>query len=193
MAQHARMFLSWPIEQEWTAAAKWSAAKAGASPAVGSVLLITGSLTRRLDHRYGMRLTLKLREQFVDHCEEAEAELLACENAAPCLRRRVSLLHRDEVMFDAESVLPLEFLPADMMEVLQEGKHPLGNVLIDRGLTLARSDLRLALLRCPGLAGDELRWARSSVLRSESGERALVTECFHAVMWHHLEILQRRT
>jgi len=193
MPQHARMFLSWPTEQEWAAAAKWSAGKAGASPTIGSVLLITGSLTRRLDHRYGMRLTLKVRDQFVDHCEKEEAALLECAIAAPCLRRRVSLLHRGEVMFDAESVLPLEFLPAEMMETLHEGKQPLGNVLIDRGLTLARSDLRLARLRCPDHAGDEARWARSSVLRSESGERALVTECFHAAMWRHMEILQRRS
>ena len=80
-----------------------------------------------------------------------------------------------------------------MMEVLHEGKQPLGNVLIDRGLMLARSDLKLARLRCPDHVGEELRWARSSVLRSESGERALVTECFHSAMWQHLEILQRRS
>ncbi|MDX8410364.1 MAG: chorismate lyase [Mariprofundaceae bacterium] len=187
------MFLSWPTEQEWIAAAKWSAAKAGASPEISSILLITGSLTRRLNHRCGMRLALKVREQFVDRCEKEEAILLECAVSAPCLRRRVSLLHRREVMFDAESVLPLEFLPAEMMEVLREGKQPLGNVLIDRGLMLARSDLKLARLRCPDHVGEELRWARSSVLRSESGERALVTECFHSAMWQHLEILQRRS
>jgi len=192
MHQHGQVFLSWPTEQDWIAASNWSARAAGAPAEVAAVLLITGSLTRQLEYRYRMRLQLKIKDQFVDRCEPEEARLLECALSAPCLRRRVSLLHRGEVMFDAESVLPLDSLPVETMEALQEGRQPLGNILIDRGLTLSRSDLSLATLRCPDAGDDAPRWARSSVLRSESGGRALVTECFRPAMWSHLSALGRR-
>jgi chorismate-pyruvate lyase len=93
-------------------------------------------------------------------------------------------------MFDAESVLPLEDLPADLMQHLQEGKRPLGNLLLDRGLSLARSDLSVAQLNVE--SAYDGRWARRSVLRSESGTRALVVEVFHPYAWQRIEGASRR-
>lgn len=176
-------------EQKWTLVRAWSAQKAGVSPAMATVLTITGSLTRYLERRQSMPLTLRLHEQFVDACGSEEALLLECKPGDPCLRRRVSLLHRQALMFDAESVLPLDGLPTELVKQLEEGKQPLGNLLIDRGLSLSRSDLSVAEV-CVA-AGEEKRWARRSVLRSPSGTRALVVECFHAAMWQRLKCLDR--
>jgi chorismate-pyruvate lyase len=56
--------------------------------------------------------------------------------------------------------------------------------LIERGLSLARSDL------CVGThasAQGESLWARRSVLRSASGTRALVSEYFHPEIWTRIE------
>ncbi len=177
-------------EQKWTLVRTWQARKAGVSPGVAAVLTITGSLTRYLERRYGMPLTLRLHEQFVDACGSEEASLLGCKPGDPCLRRRVSLLHRQSLMFDAESVLPLDGLPAELVRLLEEGRQPLGNLLIDRGLSLSRSDLSVAEV-CMA-AGEEKRWARRSVLRSPSGTRALVVECFHTAMWRRLKHLDRQ-
>jgi len=176
-------------EQNWMLVRTWSARDAGVSPEMAAVLTITGSLTRYLERRHGMQLSLRLHEQFVDDCGSEEAHLLESAPGDPCLRRRVSLLHRGVLMFDAESVLPLDSLPADLVKQLEEGVQPLGNLLIDRGLSLSRSDLSVAEVSLPG--GHEKRWARRSVLRSPSGTRALVVECFHAAMWQRLKALAR--
>lgn len=148
------------------------------------MLGITGSLTRFLERRFGLRLSLCLHEQFVDRCQPEEARLLDCDAGSPCLRRQVSLLHRGKVMFDAESVLPLDELPAELMQALQEGEEPLGDLLFDRGLSLNRSDLSLARIEIK--ADEEARWARRSVLRSPSGTRALVVECFQPHIWKRI-------
>ncbi len=177
-------------EQHWTLVRAWSAQDAGVSPDVAAVLTITGSLTRYLERRHGMRLSLHLHEQFVDSCGSEEARLLESRQGDPCLRRRVSLSHRGTLMFDAESVLPLDGLPTELAKQLEEGVQPLGNLLIDRGLSLSRSDLSVAEISLPG--GDEKRWARRSVLRSPSGTRALVVEYFHAAMWQRLKMLARQ-
>jgi len=176
-------------EQNWTLVRTWSARAAGVNPEMAAVLTITGSLTRYLERRHGMRLSLRLHEQFVDTCGHEEAWLLGSRPGDPCLRRRVSLLYRGTVMFDAESVLPLDGLPAELAGQLEEGVQPLGDLLIDRGLSLSRSDLSVAEVVLAG--GAEKRWARRSVLRSPSGTRALVVECFHAAMWRRLKSLAR--
>jgi len=176
--------------QKWTPVRAWSAQKAGVSSEMAAVLTITGSLTRFLERRHGMPLTLRLHEQFVDSCNSEEAPLLDCKAGDPCLRRRVSLLHRTRLMFDAESVLPLDGLPAELAQLLEEGKQPLGNLLIDRGLSLSRSDLSVAEVDASG-DGGEKRWARRSVLRSASGTRALVVEFFYNDIWKRLRHLDR--
>jgi len=163
----------------------WKAADAGMDRDAAAVLTIAGSVTRFLERRYGIRLEVRLHDQFVDHATPGEAEMLACQSGAPALRRQVSLMSRGSVLFDAESVLPLEDLPADLMRELQEGKRPLGNLLLDRGLSLSRSDLSVARLDVEGRY--QGCWARRSVLRSPSGTKALVVEVFHAEMWKRLQ------
>jgi len=177
-------------EQKWTRVRAWVAQKTGVSLEMTAVLTVTGSLTRYLERRHRLPLTLRLHEQFVDACGREEALLLECKPGDPCLRRRVSLLNRQALMFDAESVLPLDGLPADLVKQLEEGRQPLGNLLIDRGLSLSRSDLSVAEVSVPRghvVNGEEKRWARRSVLRSPTGTRALVIECFHAAMWRRLK------
>ncbi len=163
----------------------WKAADAGLDRDAAAVLTIAGSLTRFLERRYGIRLEVRVHDQFVDHASPDEAEMLDCDIGASVLRRQVSLMSRSSVLFDAESVLPLADLPADLMRELQEGKRPLGNLLLDRGLSLSRSDLSVALLDIEGRHQE--CWARRSVLRSPSGTRALVVEVFHAEMWKRLQ------
>ncbi len=177
-------------KQKWTPVRSWSAGEAGVSPEMAAVLTITGSLTRFLERRHGMPLTLRLHEQFVDSCKSEEAPLLDCKVGDPCLRRRVSLLHRTKLMFDAESVLPLDALPTELVQLLEEGEQPLGNLLLDRGLSLSRSDLSVAEAEVPDGSGKK-RWARRSVLRSASGTRALVVECFYNDIWKRLKHLDR--
>lgn len=162
----------------------------GISRDMVSVLTITGSLTRFLERHYAMRLDVRLHDQFVDRASESEATLLACEARSPALRRHVSLLHRKSVMFDAESILPLDGLQTDLMQDLQDGCKPLGNLLLDRGLSLARSDLCVAQIVEEGVHAG--RWARRSVLCSESGTRALVVEVFHAEIWKRVAQTARR-
>ncbi|MDT8376368.1 MAG: chorismate lyase [Mariprofundaceae bacterium] len=184
------MFFGSLENQQWAAVRQWRSDDAGVSKDVAAVLTTVGSLTRFLERHYGMRLSVRLHDQFVDRASHDEAALLACPAGAPCLRRRVSLLHRDSVMFDAESVLPLEDLPADLMNELQEGRRPLGNLLLDRGLSLSRSDLGVVQLQGEGVHTG--RWARRSVLRSPSGTRALVVEVFHPEIWKRLLSLSHR-
>jgi chorismate-pyruvate lyase len=179
-------------EQEWTSARQWSAADAGVDAAMAAVLTTTGSLTRFMERHHGMKLDLRVMEQFVDCCRAGEAELLNVEDQAQCLRRRVTLLHRGSVMFDAESVLPLESLPAELMGDLQDGKIPLGNLLLDRGLTLSRSDLCIARIAGSEHARLPARWARRSVLRAPSGTTALVIECFRPEMWRRMQLTAKR-
>lgn len=190
MLQDAHMFFGSLENQQWIPVRQWRSDDAGVSRDVTAVLTTVGSLTRFLERHYGMRLTVRLHDQFVDRASRDEAVILDSSAGSPCLRRRVSLLHRDSVMFDAESVLPLEDLPADLMNELQEGKRPLGNLLLDRGLSLARSDLSVVKMQGEGIHAD--RWGRRSVLRSPSGTRALVVEVFHPEIWKRLQSLSRR-
>jgi len=178
-----------PDAYAWTPVRQWRSEGQGLDAEAPLVLTVTSSLTRFLERRYGMRLELKLHEQFVDRMRPREAGLLGAATGEACLRRTVSLLHRKSVMFDAESILPLAGLPTDLMEELEAGRNPLGNLLLERGMSLARSDLSIGYRR---EAGAEPLWARQSVLRSESGTRALVIEFFHPEIWRRLGRAERR-
>ncbi|MDX8396235.1 MAG: chorismate lyase [Mariprofundaceae bacterium] len=184
------MFFGGLKDVPWIPVRQWRSDEKGATADQASVLTAVGSLTRFLERHHGMRLTVRVHDQFVDRTRNEEAELLTCSGGTPSLRRQVSLLHRNSVMFDAESVLPLEDLPADLMQELEEGKRPLANLLLDRGLSLSRSDLSIAQIDDEGVYLD--RWTRRSVLRSESGTRALVVEVFHPEIWKRLQSLSRR-
>ncbi len=190
MAHDARMFFGSLDTQDWQPVRYWKPKEAGINRDCASVLSTAGSLTRFLERHFGIRLDVRLHDQFVDQARVDEAELLESHIADSALRRQVSLMHRGSVMFDAESVLPLDGLPADLMRDLQEGKRPLGNLLLDRGLSLSRSDLSVAHLDVEGVHNG--RWARRSVLRSPSGTRALVVEVFHPEMWKRIETTARR-
>ncbi len=179
------MFFGNLRDQNWQPVRRWKPAEAGFDRDAAAVLTVAGSLTRFLERRYGIRLEVRLHDQFVDHVRPDEAGMLECGAGDPALRRQVSLMSRGSVLFDAESVLPLEDLPADLMRELQEGRRPLGNLLLDRGLSLSRSDLSVAQLDVEGR--HQGCWARRSVLRSPSGTRALVVEVFHAEMWRRLQ------
>lgn len=171
-----------PDAYDWIPARQWRGE--GADAEMAKVLTVTSSLTRFVERRYGLRLDLKLHDQFVDRLSPSEAGLLEAAPGDACLRRTVSLLNRKSVMFDAESVLPLAGLPADLMAELEAGLTPLANLLLERGLSLARSDL------CVGIHAPEQGgslWARRSVLRSASGTRALVSEYFHPEIWARIE------
>lgn len=156
---------------------------------MAAILTVTTSLTRFLERQFRMRVDVRLHDQFVDSMDVAEARLLDAQGGDTAMRRRVSLTHRDSVMFDAESVLPLDTLPADLIEDLEAGKRPLANLLLDRGLFLSRSDLSVMKIEDGPHAG---RWARRSVLRSESGTRALVVEVFHEEIWRRLNLIKAR-
>lgn len=184
------MFFGALDSQAWQPVRSWKPEEAGVSRDVAHVLTIAGSLTRLLERRFGMRLDVRLHDQFIGTVFAEESGMLDSAEGAPALRRQVSLMHRGSVMFDAESVLPLEHLSADLMMELEEGKRPLGNLLLDRGLSLSRSDLSVARLDVEGACHD--RWARRSVLRSDSGTRALVVEVFHPVIWQRIEGASRR-
>ncbi len=184
------MFFGSLDEQAWIPVRQWRADEAGVGREMVAVLTVTGSLTRFLERHYGMRLEVRLHDQFVDSVRRDEARLLGCEAQDSALRRRVSLLHRGVILFDAESVLPLADLPADLMEQLQEGRRPLGNLLLDRGLSLARSDLSVVQLQTDDMFNG--RWGRRSVLRSPSGTRALVVEVFHPEIWRRIAGASRR-
>ena len=184
------MFFGSLQSPDWLPVRTWRADEYGVSRDMAAVLTIAGSLTRFLDRHYAMRLDIRLHDQFVDRASASEAVLLACEAGSPALRRRVSLMHHKSVMFDAESVLPLGSLPTDLMGDLQDGCKPLGNLLLDRGLSLARSDLCVARIGGEGVYAE--RWARCSVLRSGSGTRALVVEVFHNEIWNRIARMARR-
>jgi len=190
IAHDARMIFGSLDTQDWQPVRYWKPKEAGIGRDCAAVLSTAGSLTRFLERHFGIRLEVRLHDQFVDQARVDEAALLESHTADSALRRQVSLMHRGSVMFDAESVLPLDALPADLMRDLQEGKRPLGNLLLDRGLSLSRSDLSVALLDVEGLHNG--RWARRSVLRSPSGTRALVVEVFHPEMWKRIETTARR-
>lgn len=180
-----------PLEtQNWHSVRYWKAEEAGVSRNAGAVLTVAGSLTRFLERHYGIKLEVRLHDQFIDVAYAEEAQLLGCDAGATVLRRQVSLMHRGSVMFDAESVLPLEDLSAELMAELEEGKRPLGNLLLDRGLSLARSDLSVA--KFEGIENYLGCWSRRSVLRSVSGTRALVVEVFHPEMWNRIDSTSRR-
>jgi len=190
MSHDARMFFGSLEAQQWQPVRHWKPADAGISRDAAVVLTIAGSLTRLLERRFGMRLEIRLHDQYIDTVRSEESDILDTAVGSPALRRKVSLMHRGSVMFDAESVLPLEGLPTDLMQQLQEGKRPLGNLLLDRGLSLERSDLSVAQLNAE--SAYDGRWARRSVLRSESGTRALVVEVFHPYIWQRIEGASRR-
>ncbi len=190
MPQDAGMFFGSLESQKWCPVRQWRTEGVDVSKDVAAVLTTVGSLTRFLERHYGMQLSVVVHDQFVDRASADEAALLDCAVNASCLRRQVSLLYRDAVMFDAESVLPLEYLPADLMNELQEGKRPLGNLLLDRGLSLSRSDLSVVQMTGEGTHAG--RRGRRSVLRSPSGTRALVVEVFHPEIWKRLQLLSRR-
>ncbi|OIQ02404.1 MAG: chorismate lyase [Zetaproteobacteria bacterium CG06_land_8_20_14_3_00_59_53] len=184
------MFSASLSTQLWEPVRQWSAAQHGVSATMAGVLTVTGSLTRFVERHHRMHLDVQLHDQMVDKASAGEAAILACDPGAPVLRRNVSLLHRGTVMFDAESILPLDTLPTDLMQDLQEGRKPLGNLLLDRGLSLSRSDLSVAKIK-----GEERFancWARRSVLRSESGTRALVIEVFRPDMWKRIDTVRER-
>ncbi len=176
--------------QDWQSIRYWKPADVGLSRDAGAILTTAGSLTRFLERHFGIRVDVELHDQFVDLTKPGEGSLLGCEDEVPVLRRQVSLMHRGSVLFDAESVLPLETLPADLIADLEEGVRPLANLLLDRGLSLARSDLSVAQMQGEGL--HQGRWARRSVLRSPSGVQALVVEVFHPIMWARIETTSRR-
>jgi len=184
------MFFGSLQSSPWEAVRHWSAAAHNVSPAMAGVLTVAGSLTRYLERHHQMLLDVRLHDQIVDKVAPDEAEMLACKPGTPALRRNVSLLHRGTVMFDAESVLPLDTLPADLMQDLQDGIKPLGNLLLDRGLSLSRSDLSVARINDAGRF--HASWARRSVLRSDSGTRALVVEVFRADMWKRIDTVSER-
>ncbi len=190
MPHDARMFFGSLESQNWQPVRHWKADAVGIGRDAAAVLSTAGSLTRFLERHFGIKLEIRLHDQFVDVAQLEEAQLLGCVAGATALRRQVSLMHRGSVLFDAESVLPLEDLPADLMRELEEGKRPLGNLLLDRGLSLSRSDLSVVQLQSDG--GINGCWARRSVLRSPSGTRALVVEVFHPEMWKRLESSSRR-
>jgi len=184
------MFFGSLESQNWQPVRHWKSDIAGVGRDAAAVLTTAGSLTRFLERHFGIKLEVRLHDQFVDMAQLEEAQLLGCDAGATALRRQVSLMHRGSVLFDAESVLPLEDLPADLMRDLEEGKRPLGNLLLDRGLSLSRSDLSVVQLESD--SGINGCWARRSVLRSPSGTRALVVEVFHPEMWKRLESSSRR-
>jgi len=177
-------------QQTWVDVATWQRDHAEqCDDGQKNVLSVTNTLTRFLERKYALKLDVCLHDQFVDKTNAEEARLLNIDEHDPCLRRKVSLLSRKEVMFDAESVLPLDILPAALMEELEQGKRPLANLLSDRGLLLSRSDLSIALIQ-EGFY--DQCWARRSVLCSESGAKALVTEVFQDAIWRKINYLAQR-
>lgn len=184
------MFLTGIDQRAWCSVRQWNSSDARVSKDMAAILTVTTSLTRFLERRYGMRVSVRLHDQFVDKMTATEAALLKADVGDPAMRRQVSLVHRDSVMFDAESVLPLDSLPTSLIADLEEGKRPLANLLSDQGLSLSRSDLSVMKIDDEGVHAN--RWARRSVLRSESGARALVVEVFHDEMWRRLQLMKHR-
>ncbi len=177
--------------QTWLDVRSWRAEYGETlTPVQISVLSVVTPLTRLLEGKYGMKLDVHVHDQFVDTIDETEAKLLKVDAQERCLRRKVSLLSRGEVMFDAESVLPLAVLPIELMLELEEGKRPLANLLSDQGLSLSRFNLNIAKVQDQGLY--EGYWVRRSILDASSGAKALVTEVFHDAIWRKLNYLIQR-
>jgi len=180
------MFFGDVEAQQWISVRQW---QAEVSKPVAAVLTATGSLTRFVERHFAMPLTVRLHDQFVDAPSDSEATLLDYDASLPVLRRQVSLQSGSKVMFDAESVLPLDGISAELMMQLESGELPLGNLLVDRGVSLARSDLSIAHFT----RGDAPpHWARRSVLKSGAGTRALVVEFFYPVFWHRIAAITAR-
>jgi len=184
------MFFGAIDKQAWVPERQWSASEHGVNRETANILTVAGSLTRFLERTYGMELEVELHEQFLDTASTAEAALLLSNSDAPVLRRRVSLMHREQLMFDAESLLPLEPLPQELVKDLQDGERPLANLLMDYGLSLSRMDL--GICRIQGDAPWHDCWSRRSVLRSQSDIEALVVEVFRPAFWQRLEKLKQR-
>ncbi len=177
-------------KQIWRDCQLWRADAASLlTPTQIRVLFVNTALTRFIEQKYGLRLDVHLHDQYVSFASETEAGLLQIGVSERCLRRKVSLMSRNEVMFDAESLLPLDVLPVALMEELEAGRRPLADLLSDRGLSLSRSNLSIALVNDEGFY--DQCWARRSVLSSEAGAKALVTEVFHPAIWRKLNYLQR--
>jgi len=151
---------------------------------VRHVLPVTSALTRFLEQKYGLRMEVRLHDQSMDAAGAVEAELLDIAPHERCLRRKVSLKCRGDIMFDAESVLPLDVLPVSLMRALEAGERPLADILSDQGLMLSRSNLSITRVQTPGIY--QGCWARRSVLQAESGAKALVTEVFLDAFWRKL-------
>ncbi len=149
---------------------------------VRAVLSVTSSLTEFLAATYHMPLQVQLHEQFLDAMRPYEAELLGARQGGQALRRRVSLCYDEHVMFDAESILPVEGISQALLCELEAGVRPLANLLQEQGLCLSRSDL--------SVVWHDGRWGRRSVLRSALGTQALVLECFHPQFWDGLRDLK---
>ncbi len=160
------------------------------SPTQMRVLRVTNVLTNFLEQKYGLKLDVQLHDQGMSTASDIEADLLGILPQERCLRRKVSLKSRGEVMFDAESVLPLDILPVELMAELEAGKRPLANLLSDQGLLLSRSGLSVTQVKSAGVY--QHCWARRSVLHAQSGAKALVTEVFHDAIWRKLDYLANR-
>lgn len=161
----------------------------GLSREHAAILTVAGSLTRFLERVHGMPLQVQLNNQYIDCVSTDESMLLGTSSHEKILRRQVALTHRQHTMFDAESILPLEPLPNQLVQELQDGERPLANLLMDYGLSLSRLDL--GITRITGKSAWQGYWARRSILRSESGIQALVVEVFHPVFWQRLKMLKQ--
>jgi len=182
------MFFGEIDKQDWCLERQWKASNHGVSRDDAAILTVVGSLTRFLERTHGMGLQVQLEEQYMDKLSAGEAALLHTSPHTQILRRRVALTHRQHIMFDAESVLPVEPLPHQLVQELQDGERPLANVLIEYGLSLSRLDL--GITRIQGDNSWQGCWARRSVLRSQSDIQALVVEVFHPIFWQRLKILK---
>ena len=101
-------------KQIWKDSLVWRADPASQLTAIQlKVLFVNTALTRFLEQKHGLKLDVHLHDQHVSFATDTEAELLQISTSERCLRRKVSLLSRKEVMFDAESVLPLDILPVE--------------------------------------------------------------------------------
>jgi len=178
------MFVNLWKNDDWCLIRHWLANGKKKHPHIKAVLTVTSSLTTFLEQHCSMPLNVHLHEQFMDKILKDEAQLLGCQVGDYALRRQVSLCYQGVVMFDAESVLPLQDLPKSLVEALEAGDKPLANLLAERGLSLARSDLSVLQL-------DDGRWGRRSVLRSSVGTQALVVELFKPEFWQTIQQLNQ--
>ncbi|MDQ6990630.1 MAG: chorismate lyase [Mariprofundaceae bacterium] len=175
------MFVNQWKNEDWRLVRDWLA-EGRHQQSLKVVLTVTTTLTNFLEKQCSMPLKVQLHEQFMDKVSQDEAELLHCQQGDYALRRQVSLCYQGAVMFDAESVLPLHDLPAVLITELEAGIKPLANLLAERGLSLARSDLSITQLA-------DGRWGRRSVLRSSVGTQALVVEIFRPEFWQEIQRL----